>query len=229
MTPEPTAEQIAYNATGRELFDGDTPAPDTLPPFSGPDGRCAKCAAHAAETRHTTRQAPYPSKDTTWYDLWLRSPDRGAYPVEWLARRCMRCSYRWDETVADPFDEEEAVGDGPDGVARNTTAAGATVDLDVLPPFSGPRPPCLKCGLPQGKAVGTRTEYRRTGSGAGYVLRTCGACRYEWNERTADADGEPCAGCGGWAGDAAVLFGERPKCRACREYDERMTRGIIDA
>lgn len=54
-----------------------------------------------------------------------------------------------------------------------------------LPPFSGPTPPCRKCALPQGKAVGTRSTYIKEG-GLEFMERSCGKCGYVWYERCAD-------------------------------------------
>lgn len=72
------------------------------------------------------------------------------------------------------------------------------INVAELPTFSGPRPPCSKCGLPEGKAVGTTVTYLRTEDGDEYVDRCCGHCGYKWPERCANADGPLCGKCGGW-------------------------------
>jgi len=87
-----------------------------------------------------------------------------------------------------------------------------------LPPFSGPCPPCPKCGLPRGKAVGTTVSYRKAGD-VEWVKRGCGHCGFSWLERCADADFEPCVGCGGFVGKYLGPNPAVPKCDGCRDRE----------
>ena len=73
------------------------------------------------------------------------------------------------------------------------------MNVSKLPVFSGPCPPCRKCGLPEGKSVGSRVQYRHEDD-AEWVDRVCGHCGYTWAEQCADAAHEPCAVCGGFTG-----------------------------
>lgn len=92
---------------------------------------------------------------------------------------------------------------------------------EQLPPFSGPCPPCKKCGLPKGKAVGTTTRYFKEGESE-YVRRCCGQCGYSWHERCADEDWVQCSMCQGCA--HPPILGARPLCEWCQRQEAYMWR-----
>ncbi|AXE76054.1 hypothetical protein [Streptomyces atratus] len=71
-------------------------AEERLPPYSGEDVTCGKCAnvgaytSHRAAGEHSSNEAP----------TWGRSP-KG----ERLERSCFRCNFIWDEALVRPVDE----------------------------------------------------------------------------------------------------------------------------
>ena len=98
----------------------------SLPPFSGKDGACPKCASRCAETKWLVRPAgtldqniprsEQAKRDWDWYaSYWfggdlLTALSRGRrdvrpdpqpwWPQEWLGRHCLICKHRWDEALA---------------------------------------------------------------------------------------------------------------------------------
>ncbi len=70
----------------------------------------------------------------------------------------------------------------------------------ALPPYSGARPACSKCGL-AASLMGTKATTYQQGEprytpdgiepGREFLSRTCNLCGYTWPEQCADAAAEP--------------------------------------
>ncbi|MFD4855094.1 hypothetical protein [Streptomyces atratus] len=85
------------------MTDPTTPAAEgQLPPYSGEDVTCGKCAnvgaytSYRAAGEHSSNEAP----------TWGRSA-KG----ERLERSCSRCSFIWDEALVRPVDERTVIDD----------------------------------------------------------------------------------------------------------------------
>ncbi|MFI0827219.1 hypothetical protein ACH4Q7_22500 [Streptomyces roseolus] len=81
-------------------FRATAPAPTPLPPYTGDDATCAKCAFPEARTRYR-KAGSYRDDEMTLFGPSPR-PER-------LERECLRCDYVWDEAL-NPPDAPEPIG-----------------------------------------------------------------------------------------------------------------------
>ena len=72
-----------------------------LPPYTGENGRCAKCGSTSARTRYQARLDPSARIQHELRNVPMHDPEQ-----ERLCRECERCHFHWDEAVAAPQSPE---------------------------------------------------------------------------------------------------------------------------